>query len=116
MRFRTERGLQADIGIVVNVNPQENAMETTNRIRTILASLLVMLVAAALIGATVWTPARDMAGAKPKVKSAEAPMVGKFTGEFEQGAPVYRLPSIAVVTTRSAELAKMAQEAQIARK
>ena len=89
-------------------------MQTTNRIRTILTSLLLMLVAAALIGATVWTPAMETASMKPVVKSEEAPMVGKFTGEFEQGAPVYRLPSINVVTTRSAELAKISQEAQIA--
>src|SRR5450631_1015967 len=110
--FRTEDRLQADIGIVVNVDPRRNAMQATNRIRNILATLSIVLIAAALIGATVWTPTRESAAKAP----VAAPTAGIFTGEFDHGVPVYRLPSVTITTTRSAELARMAQEEQVARK
>jgi hypothetical protein len=92
-------------------------MQATNRIRNILAALVVLAAAAALIGATVWTPSRDTERAAPGAKvDAPAPMVGTFTGEFDHGVPVYRLPPVTITTTRSAELARMAQEEQVARK
>ena len=43
-------------------------------------------------------------------------MVGVPTGEFANGVPVYRLPSITVTASQSAELAKMAQEESVAMK
>jgi hypothetical protein len=113
--FRTEGRLQADIGIVVNANPRRSTMQTTNRTRSILASLFIVLVAAALIGATVWTPARETASVKPAVNVEVPPKVGTFTGEFDRGVPVYRLPSVNIVTTRRAERARMAQGEQLAR-
>lgn len=92
-------------------------MQVTNRIRNTLAVLCIVLAAAALIGATVWTPAKEARPASPATKAeAQAPLVGTFTGEFENGVPVYRLPSISVTVSRSAELARMAQEEQLARK
>ena len=92
-------------------------MQATNRIRNFLAALFILLVAAALLGATVWTPSRDTERAAPSAKGeTPAPMVGTFTGEFDHGVPVYRLPSVTITTTRSAELARMAQEEQVARK
>jgi hypothetical protein len=36
------------------------------------------------------------------------------TGEFVNGVPVYRLPSVNVTASRKAELAKMAQEEAVA--
>jgi hypothetical protein len=115
--FRTEGELQADIGIVVSVTPRRNTMQATNRIRNILAVLSIVLAAAALIGATVWTPTKEARLPSPVTKAeAPTPMVGTFTGEFENGVPVYRLPSISVTVSRSAELARMAQEEQLARK
>jgi hypothetical protein len=92
-------------------------MQVTNRIRNTVAVLCIVLAAAALIGATVWTPAKT-APATSSVAKTETltPMVGTFTGEFENGVPVYRLPDITVTVSRSAELARMAQEEQLARK
>ena len=82
-------------------------MQASNRTCNILATLSVVL-----IGATVWTPARESAARAP----VAAPTAGVFTGEFDHGVPVYRLPSVTITTTRSAELARMAQEEQVARK
>jgi hypothetical protein len=42
-------------------------------------------------------------------------MVGVFTGEFVDGAPVYRLPSVIVVAARQVELVKMEREEQATR-
>jgi anti-sigma-K factor RskA len=115
--FRTECGLQADIGIVVNANPEGTAMQATNRTRSILAALFIVMVAATLIGTTVWAPTKEAPAVSPVAKAgAQSPMAGTFTGEFENGAPVYRLPSVSITVSRTAELAKMAKEAQVARK
>jgi hypothetical protein len=115
--LRTEGGLQADIGIVVDVNPRRNAMQARNRIRNTLAALIIVLIAAALIGATVWTPAKNAPATAPVAKTETvAPMAGTFTGEYENGVPVYRLPSITITASRSVELARMAQEEQFALK
>jgi uncharacterized protein YjiS (DUF1127 family) len=43
---------------------------------------------------------------------AQAQMAGVFTGEFVNGAPVYRLPQVIVVADRKVELAKMEREEQ----
>jgi hypothetical protein len=42
-------------------------------------------------------------------------MIGVFTGEFANGAPVYRLPSIEVSADRNVELARMEREERVAR-
>ena len=92
-------------------------MQATNRIRNILAALCIVLVAAALIGATVWTSAKEAPVVSPVAKTEmPAPMVGTFTGEFQNGVPVYRLPAITATASRSAELVEMAREAQFAAK
>jgi hypothetical protein len=99
-------------------------MQATNRI---FAVLWIVLVAAALVGATVWIPGhvapdvspwipgRVAPGVSPVTRTeSPAPMVGTFTGEFENGVPVHRLPAITVTTNRSVELARMAREEQFA--
>ena len=92
-------------------------MQATSHTRRILAALVIVLVAATLIGATAWTPARQAPVPALAAKfDAPVPLVGTFTGEFDNGTPVYRLPPIAVTASRSAELAKMAQEEQFAMK
>jgi hypothetical protein len=92
-------------------------MQATSRTRNILAALVIVLVAATLIGATAWTPTRQAPVAAPVGKvDTPAPLVGTFTGEFHNGAPVYRFPTITVTASRSAELAMMAQEEQFAMK
>ena len=92
-------------------------MQATNHTRNILAALFIILVAATMIGATAWTPAKEgpVAALTANVE-APVPMVGTFTGEFDNDVPVYRLPTITVTASRSAELAKMAREEQLAMK
>ena len=86
-------------------------MQATNHVRLILATLCIIVVAATLIGAVDWTPAGHAPVAALAVKAeAPAPMVGTPTGEFDNGVPVYRLPAVTVTTSRSAEMARMAQE------
>ena len=41
-------------------------------------------------------------------------VVGVATGEYENGVPVYRLPTVTVSVSRSEELAKMARDEPIA--
>jgi len=91
-------------------------VHASNLIRSILATLCIVLAAAALIGATVWTTVQLAPVMAPVAKSDfPVPMVGTLTGEFENGIPVYRLPAITVTASRSVELARMAREEQMAR-
>jgi len=46
----------------------------------------------------------------PSVRPAQSVMVGTATGEYVDGAAVYRLPSVNVTVSRSAELARIARE------
>ena len=92
-------------------------MQATSRTRRILAALVIVLVAATLVGATAWTSARQAPAPVLAARfDAPVPLVGTFTGKFDNGAPAYSLPPIAVTASRSAELAKMAQEEQFAMK
>jgi hypothetical protein len=45
--------------------------------------------------------------------TAQEPMVGQFTGRLINGAPVYRLPSIRVSASRTAELAKIERDERL---
>jgi hypothetical protein len=85
-------------------------MQATNRIFAVLWIALV----AALIGAIVWTPVALV----PSVAKTElpAPTADTFTGEYERGIPVYRLPAMTVTTSRSVEDARIAREEQFARR
>jgi hypothetical protein len=49
-----------------------------------------------------------------KANAAPAAKIGVATGETENGAPVYRLPKVAVTVSRSEELARMIQEDKLA--
>ncbi len=92
-------------------------MHASNLIRSILATLCIVLAAAALIGATVWTTVQLAPVMSPVATTdSPAPMVGTLTDEFESGIPVYRLPAIAVTASQSVELARMAREEQFARR
>ena len=92
-------------------------MQATNRIRKILTALSVVLFAIALIGAAVWHPTREPVPTSLAAGSAvQAPVIGVATGEYQNGAPVYRMPSIAVTVSRSEVLARMAREDAVAMK
>jgi hypothetical protein len=58
--------------------------------------LLAAIWIAADAGAALPQPAATLAGEH----SAGAPVVAVFTGQFERGAPVYRLPSLTVSAPR----------------
>ena len=91
-------------------------MQVTNRTPKIVIALCIVLAAAALIGATVWTPAKNMPVTSPVATTPSlVPMTATFTGEFENGVPVYRLPSIAITAGR-AEVAEVEQADRLARK
>ena len=49
-----------------------------------------------------------------KAMATPASNIGVATGETQNGAPVYRLPKVAVTVSRSQELARMLQEDKLA--
>jgi len=88
-----------DVG-VVDVRTSSAERQTWSRVfdadpRSLLAAALVATAMQAWAGDTT-TPGQSATSA------ANAPMVGVFTGDFVNGAPVYRLPPIAVVASRKA--------------
>jgi hypothetical protein len=58
------------------------------RIRTAILALLVL----ALAGCA--------SGLPPRADSSRPPYIGVFTGEFVDGLPLYRLPTIEVIGSR----------------
>jgi hypothetical protein len=44
--------------------------------------------------------------------SAQAPLEGVFTGEFDRGVPIYRLPSISVSANRNVEATRRSAQAR----
>jgi hypothetical protein len=92
-------------------------MQATKRIRKIVIALSAVLVAAALTSAAAWHPAREIPARAPvTAPTVQAPVIGVATGEYQNGAPVYRMPSIAVTVSRSEVLARMAREDALALK
>ncbi len=79
-------------------------MQASSLVRALIATLSIVLVASALVGAT-WYSGKDTA-------SGAALVVGVPTGELVNGVAVYRLPSISVTASRSEELARMTNEEQ----
>ena len=70
--------------------------------------LVVTLIATATLGAGVEAADSRPAGSAP----VTAQLIGSFTGEYVNGTPVYRLPPLIVVTSRTVERAKPAREEQ----
>jgi hypothetical protein len=90
-------------------------MQATNLTRIAAVTLLTSLVAGVVVATTTLSPAKvQPASSHVPVAQAQAPMVGVPTGEMANGVPVYRLPSVTVAVSRSAELARIAREEQIA--
>jgi hypothetical protein len=78
-------------------------MQASLFVRTAIAALSIVLVAAALIGAT-WYSSHDSAPATQ--------VFGVPTGEFVDGIAVHRLPTHNVTASRSEVLARIAAEDQ----
>ncbi len=71
-------------------------------------AVVVVALAAALIAVAFAELAGDRVVQAPAPAAAtDARAEGVFTGEFVDGVPVYRLPSITVVADRDAEIARM---------
>jgi hypothetical protein len=73
--------------------------------------LVVTLIATAALGASAEAADSRPTGTAP----ATAQLIGSFTGEYVNGAPVYRLPPVIVVASRKAEQARLAREEQSTR-
>ena len=73
--------------------------------------LVVTLIATATLGAGA-----DAADSRPTgTARATAQLIGSFTGEYVNGAPVYRLPPVTVVGSRKMERVKLEREEQSTR-
>ena len=68
------------------------------------------------IAVVVFTVAFTAAIGAVRHSSSPAAALGVATGEYVDGVPIYRLPSVNVTVSRQAELAKMAQEEAVAMK
>ncbi|HEY2967481.1 MAG TPA: hypothetical protein VGK75_03855 [Casimicrobiaceae bacterium] len=68
--------------------------------------LVVTLIAAVTLGAAAEAADSRPTGTAP----ATAQLIGSFTGEYVNGAPVYRLPSVIVVASRKVERVKLERE------
>jgi len=76
----------------------------------------VVLLGAVLVATATDTWAAEAAPARPPTATPASPeIVGVFSGEFVNGAPVYRLPPISVVASREAALARLERQEQLAR-
>jgi len=82
--------------------------------RLISVQLSTPFLVVALI-ATVALGAAGVAIGSPPTSKTQAQMVGVFTGEYVNGAPVYRLPPVTVVASRKVERAKLEREKQLTR-
>lgn len=82
-----------------------------NLVQVLCKLIPVGVVAAGL--ATVLTAAGEPPLPKPTTDAASA-VTGSFTGEYANGVPVYRLPSVSVTASRKEELAKIAEEDRLA--
>ena len=76
---------------------------------------LALLAAVFIAGAAPAAAAEALAHAPSSSAAIQGQTVGVFTGEFVNGIPIYRLPSISVSANRTAELAKMEREEQLTR-
>lgn len=91
-------------------------MQAKNLTRIAAVTFLTSLAAGVVVATTMLSPIAKApaATANAPIAQVQAPMVGLPTGETQNGVPVYRLPSVTVAVSRSAELARMAREEQIA--
>ena len=92
-------------------------MKASNRTRIAAVTLLTSLVTGVVVATTILSPAKAPSSpSNVPIAHVQAPMVGVPTGEMENGVPVYRLPSVTVAVSRSAALAEIAREEQLAAK
>ena len=90
-------------------------MQSNRRLAIRSLQALALGLAVILLLAAIPVPT-DKYAATPlgKLAPATAPMMGMFTGEYENGVPVYRLPPIAITADRKTEMARIEQEDRLA--
>ena len=80
------------------------------------ASLWMALLAVFVIAGTAPAAAGDASRPTPIARApTQDRMVGVFSGQFVNGIPLYRLPSISVSANRKGELAKIEREEHLTR-
>jgi hypothetical protein len=76
------------------------------RVSKALLAAIVIAIATPAVSGDSGAPAAGTVTARER-------MVGQFTGKFVNGTPVYRLPSIRVSVSRTAELARIEREERL---
>jgi uncharacterized protein YjiS (DUF1127 family) len=105
-----------DIGAPDRLIAHAAARRDADHRRRIAVQLSTLLLVVALIATVALGAAAEAADLRPASKaSANAPVIGLFTGEYVNGAPVYRLPPVIVVATREIDRARREREKQSAR-
>jgi uncharacterized protein YjiS (DUF1127 family) len=105
-----------DIGAPDRLIAHAAARRDADHRRRIAVQLSTPLLVVALIATVALGAAAEAADLRPASKaSANAPVIGLFTGEYVNGAPVYRLPPVIVVATREIDRARLEREKQSAR-
>src|SRR5437899_4501046 len=91
-----------DIGAPDQLISHAAARSRAHHRRQISLQLLVSLLAGALIATATPISAEATHPPTTSKERTQERIVGVFTGEFVDGAPVYRLPSVVVVAARKA--------------
>jgi uncharacterized protein YjiS (DUF1127 family) len=105
-----------DIGAPDRLISHAAARTNADRRRLISVQLSTPLLVVALIATVALGAAAEAADLRPTSKErAQAPIVGVFTGDYVNGAPVYHLPPVIVVASRKVERARLAREEQATR-
>jgi uncharacterized protein YjiS (DUF1127 family) len=105
-----------DIGAPDRLISHAAARRDADHRRRISVQLSAPLLVVALIATVALGAAAEAADSRPASKaSAQAQVVGVFTGEYVNGAPVYRMPPVIVVASREIDRARLEREKQSAR-
>ena len=105
-----------DIGAHDRVIADDAARSDADHRRRIAFQLSTPLLVATLIATATLGAGAEAADLRPTgTAPATAQLMGTFTGEYVNGAPVYRLPPVIVVAGRRVEQARLAREEQSTR-
>ena len=105
-----------DIGAYDRLIAPAAARSDAEHRRRIAFHLSTPLVVVALIATAALGTVAQAADSRPTSRApAQAQLIGDFTGEYVNGAPVYRLPPVIVVGSRKVERVKLGREEQSTR-
>ena len=76
--------------------------------------LVICSAAAVLLAAVPVSTDKSAMQAVGNLVPATTPAAGTFTGHYENGIPVYRLPPVSITVNRKAEMAKIEREDRLA--